>query len=159
MTEEQFRHEAKRLRPSLIMMARGFLEQKEDAEDAAQDALLKLWSMVDDLNSPMEHLAKAVVRNLCISRLRLKTKKNKFLSDYKQDSNNDSPETYYIEKMMTLIDKLPPKQQIVVRLRHFDGMEISDIASLTGANEAALRKQLSRARQALRTMFLSTKET
>ena len=45
-------------------------------------------------------------------------------------------------------------QQTILRLRHIEGMEMSDIAEMTGSNEVALRKVLSRARQAVRLQFL-----
>ncbi len=41
-----------------------------------------------------------------------------------------------------------------MRLRHMEGMEISDIAKLTDSKEATVRKALSRARQAIKTQFL-----
>ena len=39
--------------------------------------------------------------------------------------------------------------QVVLRLRHMEGMRMSEIALLTGSTETALRKALSRARKAL----------
>ena len=43
--------------------------------------------------------------------------------------------------VMKVIDTLPAAQQVVLRLRHIDGMPMEDIARLTGASEAAVRKQ------------------
>ena len=51
---------------------------------------------------------------------------------------------------MKVIDTLPAAQQVVLRLRHIDGMPMADIARLTGSSEAAVRKTLSRARMAVR---------
>ena len=51
---------------------------------------------------------------------------------------------------MQLVDKLPTMQQTIMRLRHMEGMEMCEIATLTGSNETAVRKALSRARQAIR---------
>lgn len=43
-----------------------------------------------------------------------------------------------------------------MRLRHMEGMEINDIAKLTGSKETAVRKALSRARHAIKNQFLKT---
>jgi RNA polymerase sigma-70 factor (ECF subfamily) len=51
---------------------------------------------------------------------------------------------------MAMVETLPDKQQIILRLRHMEGMEFSDIASLLCTTEVAVRKSLSRARQAVK---------
>lgn len=50
--------------------------------------------------------------------------------------------------------RLPDKQQTVLQLRHMEGMGMADIAELTGSSEVAVRKALSRARQAVRNIYL-----
>ena len=59
-----------------------------------------------------------------------------------------------IDLMMRLIDRLTPMQQLVIRLRHIGGEEMADIAAMTGMSEVAVRKCLSRGRQALRKMMM-----
>ena len=59
---------------------------------------------------------------------------------------------------MQIIDELPTMQQTIMRLRHMEGMEMSAIAALTGSKEAAVRKVLSRARQAVRQKFLKQQQ-
>ena len=56
-------------------------------------------------------------------------------------------------RVMQIIDTLPTLQQTIMRLRHVEGMEMSEIATLTGSSEVAVRKALSRARQAVRERF------
>jgi RNA polymerase sigma-70 factor (ECF subfamily) len=48
-------------------------------------------------------------------------------------------------------------QQTIVRLRHMEGMEMRQIAELTGSSEVAVRKALSRARKAIKEQFLNHK--
>ena len=57
--------------------------------------------------------------------------------------------TELLDEMMRLVATLPDMQQVVLRLRHMEGMRMSEIALLTGSTETALRKALSRARKAL----------
>ena len=154
MTTDEFIKEAERIRPSLLLTAQRYLEA-EDAEDVVQDALLRLWNMRDELTPPMVSLARVVVRNLCLDRLR----REKPLLRLDTHETEDPPDEEVgqwerIERLMTLIEALPTMQQTILRLRHIEGMEMSDIAEMTGSNEVALRKVLSRARQAVRLQFL-----
>ena len=57
---------------------------------------------------------------------------------------------------MEIVEKLPDKQQTILRLRHMEGMEMSEIAALLCTTETAVRKSLSRARQSVRDMFRKT---
>ena len=143
MTEETFQNEALRLRPKLTAVARRYTDHEADAEDIVQDALLKLWLMHDDLQSPPDGLATVLTRNLSIDNQRRKKPHYPTLDVADEDTNEDDR----IERMMRVIDTLPIKQQIILRLRHMDGMSIRDIATLTAHTEAAVRKILSRARQ------------
>lgn len=43
MTQHQYEHEARRLRPRLLRLAQHYLGHCDEAEDVVQDALLKLW--------------------------------------------------------------------------------------------------------------------
>lgn len=49
MTEKEFKEEAETLRPALQKRAYCLLGNADDADDAAQDALLKLWGMHTEL--------------------------------------------------------------------------------------------------------------
>ena len=52
------------------------------------------------------------------------------------------------------------KQTIItiLRLRHLEGMEMNEIAVLIGSSEVAIRKALSRARQAVRQKYMKQYE-
>ena len=153
MTTDEFIKEAERIRPSLLLTAQRYLEA-EDAEDVAQDALLRLWNMCDELTPPMVSLARVVVRNLCLDKLR----REKPLLRLDTHETEDSPDEEVgqwerIERLMTLIEALPTMQQTILRLRHVEGMEYSEIARITGSSEEAVRKALSRARLAIREKY------
>lgn len=143
MTEETFQNEAQRLRPKMTALAQRYTNQAADAEDIVQDVFLKLWKMRDDLMSPPDGLALVLTRNLSIDHQR--RKKPRYPTP---DIAEEEPvEDERIERMMRAIDTLSTKHQIVLRLRHLEGMEIRDIAALTNQTEVAVRKMLSRARK------------
>ena len=50
MTDSEFEILARELRPQLVASARAVVHDSATAEDVAQDALLKLWTMRADLD-------------------------------------------------------------------------------------------------------------
>lgn len=150
MTQEEYKEEARRLRPQMMNVARRYLAD-DDAEDTVQDALLRLWQMVDKLRMPLDGLASVLVRNLCVDKER---RRHRTLALTEAGDNEDNGQDERIERMMGIIESLPSLQQTILRLRHMEGMEMKDIAEIIGSSEVALRKALSRARQAVRQQYM-----
>ncbi|MCR4915830.1 MAG: RNA polymerase sigma factor [Prevotella sp.] len=150
MTQEEYKEEARRLRPQMMNVARRYLADN-DAEDTVQDALLRLWQMVDKLRMPLDGLASVLVRNLCVDKER---RRHRTLALTEAGDNEDNGQDERIERMMGIIESLPSLQQTILRLRHMEGMEMKDIAEIIGSSEVALRKALSRARQAVRQQYM-----
>ena len=150
MTTEEFKQEAATIRLQLANQARRYLGDADEAEDVVQDALLRLWLMHSQLEVPMERMAAVVVRNLCIDHLRRHKPRETVeqLADAAQPAVDER-----IDRVLAIIDTLPPLQQTILRLRHMEGMEMADIAELTGSTEVAVRKTLSRARKKVREMY------
>ena len=155
MTQEEFKEEAQRLRPRLMLTARRYLGD-DDAEDTVQDALLRLWQMVGELRQPFDALALRLTRNLCIDKVRRKRPTLTLTDSGETGEADDNDER--IERMMAVVSTLPDLQQTVLRLRHLEGMEMNEIADLTGSSEVAVRKALSRARQAVRQKYMKQYE-
>ena len=155
MTQEEFKEEAQRLRPRLMLTARRYLGD-DDAEDTVQDALLRLWQMVGELRQPFDALALRLTRNLCIDKVRRKRPTLTLTDSGETDQAENDDER--IERMMAVVSTLPDLQQTVLRLRHLEGMEMNEIADLIGSSEVAIRKALSRARQAVRQKYMKQYE-
>lgn len=157
MTQDEYQREAEGLRRKLVAEACGYLHDADEAEDAVQDALLRLWRLHDTLRSPMAAMARVVVRNICLDRLRRArpTAGIGLASEVAiADDDGQSTRDEAIDRMLSVIEGLPPKQRLVIRLRHTYGLDFKDIAMLTGMSEVAARKTLSRARLAVRTAYL-----
>ena len=150
MTQEEYKEEARRLRPQLLQTARRYLTE-DDAEDTVQDVLLRLWQMVDTLRMPIDALATVLVSNFCVDKLRRQRPSQTLTASYEQPDETETDER--IERVLAMIDALPTLQQTILRLRHIEGMEMREIAELTGSSEVAIRKTLSRARQTLKQQY------
>ena len=146
--------EVKAMRPMLLNVARGILGSDEEAEDVVQDALLRLWQLRDEPVRNVRGFARIVVRNLCLSKVRRKPVTVDIArADIANDDESESAKNEQINRMMELVDALPTMQQTVLRLRHMQEMTMSDIASLIGTSEAAVRQSLSRARRSIIEQF------
>lgn len=139
------------MRTTLVRLAFGILRDSDEAEDVVQDVLLRLWQMRDQLRMPIEPLARVLTRNRCIDIVRRRKPAAELSMAVFQEEDEALRER--IEGMMKVIETLPDLQQTILRLRHMEGMEFQEIAELTGSTEVAVRKALSRARQAVRDKF------
>lgn len=153
MNIDEYIAEAKKRRHILLSIARNILGNDDDAEDVVQDALLRLWQLHDEPIANVESMAKVIVRNLSVDVLRRRRQTSDIddadiCADDVDDEHDDR-----LDAMMAMVAELPTMQQTVIRLRHFEGMEMKQIADLIGTTEQAVRKTLSRARKSIFEQF------
>ncbi len=147
------------LRPSLMEQAQRLLP-REEAEDIVQDTLCRLWLLRHRLYAyrSRDALARTVLRHLALNRLR-DTRHTAALLDTRAevpdlaDVTDDTDER--LAAVLSLVDRLPDRQQTILRMKHIDGLEVPDIARLTGCSPEAVRMNLSRARRQIRDQFLT----
>ena len=161
MEQKEFETLIRQIRPKLHTEALMLLTDSDEAEDVTQEAVLKLWTIREQLEAyrSVEALAVVMVRRLALSRKRVATTIP--LSDWQQTDTDsiDSPEDLLISqeeetKIIRMISTLPDAQQTVLRMKHIDGLETSEIARITGSSEEAIRQNLSRARKRILKMFM-----
>lgn len=129
----------------------------EVAADIAQDTLLKLWTLRDELDnyqSP-KALAMVIVHNLAVSHLRQNRRCDNVDIDTISDSIiDDSDSQPDITKTVNdLLKRLPESQQQILRMRHIDGLELEEMARILHTTNGAIRTALSRARRAAASLF------
>lgn len=144
-------------RDKLYRMAKRLLVSKEEAEDAVQEIILKLWSNSDSIAKyrSVEAFAMTMTKNFCLDRLKSKQAGNLKLvhSNYKDENSaiQRSIETRdsvsWVEKIM---DELPEQQKMVLQLRDIEDYDYDEIAEMLGMKPTAIRVTLSRARKTVR---------
>ncbi|MDR1652843.1 MAG: RNA polymerase sigma factor [Prevotellaceae bacterium] len=143
----------------LYVVAFRLLENREDAQDAVQETLAKLWAKRENLYqiANNEKFAVTVLRNVCLDFM--KAKKMKF-TDFDENLINDTPLPDTMEArenvviIRRLIDDLPAMQRKVMKLKHWDNFSDAEIAQATGINAGNIRVLLSRARRTVKERFL-----
>ncbi len=160
MERKEFEKEAERIRPKMMGTAMRLLKNEEDAKDTVQDALLKLWSMRERLEEydSVEALSVTMVRNLCISQLRGNRNLAEPIDERFDMTDNVETDSGLLDKeedeiAKRLIRTLPEGQQTILRMKHVEGMEVSEIVRLTGGSEDSVRSSLSRARKKIFEQF------
>lgn len=158
MRKKEFETLIRQIRQQLHHEAMRLLADSDEAEDVTQEAVLKLWAMRRQLDAyrSVEALAVVMVRRLALSRKR--AAKTIPLANCQEHSSEDTPESELIGSeeeatVVQLIATLPDTQQAVLRMKHIDGLETSEIARIIGCSEGAVRQNLSRARKRILKMF------
>ena len=152
---------ARGLRPALLRTALKVLSDDDLAEDVAQDTLLKLWDMRDRLYKyqSVDTLAMIIARNKCLDIVRQRGRViNVSLDDFDATAPMLSPVDEMIDaeaddEADEILAQLPENQRFVLKMKHIDGMEVDEIASVTGSTPNAIRVTLSRARKRVLEIF------
>lgn len=137
------------------------LEEEQDAEDAVQEAFLKLWQLRDSLDryDSLVAFATTVTRNLCIDKLRVRDRHCSIDDTLYRQAAPDNP-YLHLERSNTeallkaIIDQLPGLQQAIIKLRDIEDYELEEIAAITGTSVEAVRVNLSRARKRVRETYV-----
>ena len=160
MEQERFKKEVLPVRERLLLYVRKLLDDPDDAEDVVQEVFLKLWYTRDVLDryQNLPALATRIAQRLCLNRLKTRGRMEGDLSECLALSDDTTPYTQLerkenVERVMRIIDMLPGLQQAILRMRHVDGLEVDEIAGLTGSTPEAIRMNLSRARKRVRDQF------
>ena len=145
----------------LFRLAKRLLLSTEEAEDATQEVLVKLWNKNENLKAynSVEALAMTMTKNYCLDQL-----KSKRSGNLKIEHTNFSGKEVGLDKQVEDIDslnwvskivnQLPEQQRLIIQLRDIEQCEFSEIAKITEMSETAVRVALSRARKTIREYML-----
>ena len=141
-----------RIRLLLKARAGKVLADAEAAEDALQDAFLKLWGRYPVRNEQeAEALLTRTVRNVAIDQLR-KRKTVPIAGDLpEEDGENRETRFRLVEEMVDTA--LTDIQKLIIRRHEYEGVHLEQIAKELGMQPPAVRMQLSRARKAIREQY------
>ena len=156
MTARDFDKKVISLAPQVYPLAYRMLKSDDLAQDAVQQAMLKLWEKRKNIkaNDNIKAFLFTTVRNLCLDEI--KRKKPKTI-DYSEniiqmvyDDEVHSENREMIQMVEKVIETLPDIQKEVIKMRDIDGLEFDEIAEILQLESAYIRVSLSRARKRVR---------
>lgn len=156
MDEKSFEHIAGRLRDRAAMQARRFGLDIADAEDIAQDVMLRMWQMRDDLDrfrSP-EALAMTIARRQVLNSFRHRQPESMDavpadLASTAYGPLEDIEDKDNEEWLAARLARLPETWHTILYMRQVERCGGSEIAARLGIKESSVRTLLARARKIL----------
>jgi len=128
----------------------GMLRHRENAEDIAQQALLKALTNIKQLRDD-EHFGSWIARiakNLCIDFIR---KQKRFFLIKRAAVSRNNPKEY--PELQAALAKLSEEHRLALMLFYFDGRSTKNIAETLEISEASAQTRISRARKQLRRLL------
>lgn len=140
-----------------LSVARRMLRDDAEAEDVAQEAMLRLWRSAAALDvgvGGVRPWLRRVVSNLCIDRTR--TRARLVVTDDVPEVP-DAPrqlEALENEELRQRVDRalkaLPERQRLALTLFHYEGLSQIEIGAEMGISDEAVESLLARARRQLK---------
>ncbi len=163
MTQTEFLNIVLPFKDKVFRLAKRLLVSREEAEDATQEVLLKLWNnklKIAEYKN-VEAFSMTMTKNYCFDKLKSKQAQNLKIvhSNYeekntplqKQVEFNDS-----VSWVAKIIAELPEQQKMIIQLRDIEDYDFDEIAKMLDMSNTAVRVALSRARKTIREKLTNT---
>lgn len=149
LTERQFTDAAERYLDMVYRIALNWFRNPADAEDATQNAMLRLWRTDTDFQGE-DHLRHWLVRVTLNECKRMSAhpwrKRTVPLSECPEPVFSDpGRQTLYQEVM-----ELPAKYRVPLYLYYYEGYKVDEVGELLGLNASTVQTRLARARAKLK---------
>jgi RNA polymerase sigma-70 factor (ECF subfamily) len=161
MKQSDFLNIVMPFKDKVFRLSKRLLVSTEEAEDATQELLLKLWNNRAKISSykNVEAFAMTMTKNYCFDRLKSKQASNLSLvhSNYREKGTSLERKTDLNDSVSIvhrLIAKLPEQQRLIIQLRDVEQYEYEEISKMLEIKPTAVRVALSRTRKTIREQLI-----
>ncbi len=144
----------------MIYIAGRYLRDPADREDAAQDCMLKLISVIDSIDTSdearLKGLCGVVTRNIALNICKRKERGNVSLEDiFGAESSEPTPESRTVSNetlraLVSAIERLNPTYRDVLKLKYLNQLKESEIARLLDLPYKTVNQRIFRGKALLR---------
>ena len=146
----------KRHLPRTLALTRRMLGNDASAEDAAQEAFIRLWTHAASYDASRALLTTWLTRittNVCLDRLR-KRQEEQWDDSYDQQlpatQDRDIENRQLAERVDAALRALPDRQRLALVLCHYEDLSMAEAADMMETSVEAVESLLSRARRSLK---------
>jgi RNA polymerase sigma-70 factor (ECF subfamily) len=171
--EAAFEHVVMLHAPRMLTVARQFMRDETDAQDAVQDAFLSAFKAIGAFagGSLLSTWLHSITVRACLMKLRSKrrhaeTPIDDLLPQFTADGHRVHPGAAWSEPLEAIvqrdesralvrqcIERLPVTHRTILLLRDIEEYDTEETARLLGVSQSVVKTRLHRARQALRTLL------
>jgi RNA polymerase sigma-70 factor, ECF subfamily len=149
-----------------------FLRDAADADEAVQDAFVKVYSHIESFREdlPFEVWFTRILINGCLDRQKAKRRRARWIVPVPETKPGErswvesvptrgaSPEESLLKRerraqIAAAVGRLPERQRTIFLLCHYEGCSSKEVSTITGLNESTVRVHLFRAVRKLRSML------
>ena len=140
--------------PKIFRMALAFLRDRGRAEEATQDAFVKLWRALPgyDGRATVSTWLYTIARNTCLSALRRESYRRTVPMEAVAEPHAGTAPGSEIDWEACLA-RLPEMQRAVITLFYFEERNLKEVAALLDLPDGTVKSHLHRARRALGDML------
>ena len=157
---------AHRLTPKLLGHAYRILGDQAEAEDVAQEAMLRLWKIAPKWEAGRAQVSTwlyRVVANLCTDRLRkrrvsIDVDDTPEIADESPGAEEVMGQKSRMAALKSALDELPERQRQAVILRHIEGLNNPEIAHIMDLSVEAVDSLTARGKRALKMVLAPQKD-
>ena len=142
----------------MVKVGRDFFGNQMDAEDVAQEALLRLWKYCERLNADrnLDALAVKVAKNVCVDLYKSRnTYEDEITYDIASSPSQSADAELHAKEVQQKIDeameRLNPRERDLLKARQFEGKSAEEISEQTGIPKSSVKSMISMARKKLKT--------
>lgn len=156
---------SRRFLPRVLAHAARVLKDQAEAEDVAQEAMLRLWKIAPDWRAGEAQVTTWMYRvtaNLCTDRIR---KRRSVPLDSAPEPEDDTPsageamqDAARAQALNAALMELPDRQRQAVALRHLEGLSNPEIAEILDCGVEAVESLIARGKRALTKILQGKRE-
>lgn len=157
MNQNEFIQLITPFKDKVFRLAKRLLVSTEEAEDATQEVLVKLWNKNENLDNynSVEAFAMTMTKNYCLDQLKSKRATNLKIvhtnfTDREPSLDQQVEDVDSLSWVEKIINLLPEQQRLIIQMRDVEQYEFEEMAKILEMNENTIRVALSRARKTIR---------
>jgi RNA polymerase sigma-70 factor (ECF subfamily) len=155
---EAFEMLVDRYQSGLLSLAWGILGNREEAEDAAQEAFVRAFTNLPafDPGRPFRPWLYAIAAHDCLDRLKRRRLERRFESDGRNDPPDQGPDSGFerrfegSNRVAPLLDRLKPAERMALYLSVVEGWTAAEVAAVLGCSAGSARVRIHNAKKKAR---------